>query len=486
MADLIVIIVYFLVILAVGLFARRMIRTEQDFVVAGRRLGPLLYGGTLCAVVLGGASTIGGVGLGYVYGLSGMWLVFAIGCGVMVLSICFAGTIRRLRVYTVGEMLELRYGAGARTLSGVIMALYTLLICVVSTIACGALLSASFGIGTVPAMILGGAVVLAYATAGGMWSVTLTDIVQFVITTVGIFLVVLPAAIMKAGGVTAMKAALPPSAFSLTAVGADAILAYFVTFSLGLLIGQDIWQRVGTARSARVARVAGAASALYCMGYAAAGAAIGMAGKVILPHVVSRDAVFSAVVHAVLPQGASGLVIAAALAAIMSTSSGALIASATVLREDVWPGAKAGVGGGEADMGTMRLHLLGLGGAAILCAALMRDVLAALTIAYAVLVGGLAVAILGGIVWRRANIQGAVVSIVVGSLTTLGTMAYLEDIYASLPILLGLGSSTAAFVCASLLFPACHPSIGARWHARLKGAEPNAGILQSSSGAQND
>ena len=49
-----------------------------DFLVAGRRLGPALYTGTMAAVVLGGASTVGGVGLGYKYGISGMWLVVAI------------------------------------------------------------------------------------------------------------------------------------------------------------------------------------------------------------------------------------------------------------------------------------------------------------------------------------------------------------------------------------------------------------------------
>jgi Na+(H+)/acetate symporter ActP len=64
----------------------------------------------MAAVVLRGASTIGGVGLGYEYGISGMWLVFAIGCGILLLSFGFATKINRLRVYTVIQMLELRYG----------------------------------------------------------------------------------------------------------------------------------------------------------------------------------------------------------------------------------------------------------------------------------------------------------------------------------------------------------------------------------------
>jgi solute:Na+ symporter, SSS family len=61
----------------------------------------------MAAVVLGGASTIGGVGLGYENGISGMWLVFAIGCGILLLSFGFATKINRLGVYTGSQMLEL-------------------------------------------------------------------------------------------------------------------------------------------------------------------------------------------------------------------------------------------------------------------------------------------------------------------------------------------------------------------------------------------
>ena len=134
MIDVVVIAVYFLAQIGIGWYAKSRVGDDEDFTVAGRRLGFWMYGGTLAAVVLGGASTVGGVGLGYAYGLSGMWLVVAIGCGVILVSAVFAARIRRLRIYTVGEMLELRYGADARLMTGLVMCAYTLLICVVSTL----------------------------------------------------------------------------------------------------------------------------------------------------------------------------------------------------------------------------------------------------------------------------------------------------------------------------------------------------------------
>ena len=76
-------------------------------------------------------------------------------------------------------MLELRYGPGSSVLSGVVMWGYTLMLSVTSTIAYATIFGALFDIGRVPAIILGGSVVIIYSTLGGMWSITLTDFVQF-------------------------------------------------------------------------------------------------------------------------------------------------------------------------------------------------------------------------------------------------------------------------------------------------------------------
>jgi len=85
----------------------------------------------------------------------------------------------------------------------------------------------------------------------------------------------------------------------------------------------------------QLARWAGAASGVYCLLYALAGAIIGMAAKVLLPALESRDDAFAQFVEMQLPPVLAGLVLAAALAAVMSTSSGALIATATVFSQDI-------------------------------------------------------------------------------------------------------------------------------------------------------
>jgi len=103
--DYLVMAIYVLLMAGLGWWGMRKVKSQDDFLVAGRRLGPALYLGTLSAVMLGGASTIGSVRLGYSYGISGLWLVFMLGLGIIVLSLVFSRQIAQLRVFTVTQIL---------------------------------------------------------------------------------------------------------------------------------------------------------------------------------------------------------------------------------------------------------------------------------------------------------------------------------------------------------------------------------------------
>jgi solute:Na+ symporter, SSS family len=468
--DVAIVVAYLVAMIAFGFWGKRRATTESDFLVAGRRLGPLLYAGTLSALVLGGASTIGGVGLGYEYGLSGMWLVVAIGTGVLLLSLLFAGRIQRLRVYTVSQMLELRYGPGSSVLSGVVMFGYTLMLTVTSTIAYATIFAALLDLPRVPSILVGGLVVVIYSALGGMWSITLTDFVQFLIQTVGIFLILLPVVLVEAGGF----AALPPEALSPTTIGGDTILTYFVIYTFGLLIGQDIWQRVFTARSPGVARWAGAAAGVYCLLYGVAGALVGMGASVLVPGLEERSDAFTAVVGATMPPVLAGLVLAAALAAVMSTASGSLIATATVFGQDIVRRLRGRTddsdGSEDEHVRGHRILVAAFGIVAIVIACLLQDVVAALTIAYDILVGGLLVPILGGLMWRRATIVGAVGAMAVGTVATLVTMAVVGDIEANEPIYVGLAAGLVVFVVGSLASRPTAPEVLTEWDRRSAGA----------------
>ncbi|MEV5355563.1 sodium:solute symporter [Streptomyces sp. NPDC052693] len=471
--DYLVIVVYLAGMLAMGWWGMRRARSKSEFLVAGRRLGPAMYSGTMAAIVLGGASTIGGVGLGYRYGLSGAWMVFTIGLGLLALSVFFSARIARLKVYTVSEMLDLRYGGGrAGVISGLVMWAYTLMLAVTSTIAYATIFDVLFDLDRTLAIVLGGSIVVAYSTLGGMWSITLTDMVQFVVKTVGVLLLLLPIAVVKAGGFGEMRAQLPTEYFDPLGIGGETIFTYVLIYTFGMLIGQDIWQRVFTARSDRTAKWGGTVAGTYCLAYALAGAVIGTAAKVLYPKLGSPDDAFATIVKDELPVGVRGLVLAAALAAVMSTSSGALIACATVANNDIWSRLRGRAAEGERDeVRGNRAFILLMGLAVIATAIAIDNVVEALTVAYNLLVGGLLVPILGGLVWRRGTVYGALSSVVVGGVAVVVLMAT-HGILANEPVYYGLLASLAAYVIVSLASPATDAAVLAAWRERLAGRSP--------------
>ena len=204
--NIAIVVLYLAAMLAFGWWGKSRTRNTSDYLVAGRRLGPLLYPGTMAAVVLGGASTVGGVGLGYRFGISGMWLVVAIGVGVLLLSLLFAPTVQRLRIFTVSQMLTLRYGSSYTRVSGIVMLAYTLMLSATSTGAYATIFVVLFGWDRATSIAVGGAIVLVYSTVGGMWSITLADMAQFIIKTLGIFFLMLPFALESAGGFAGLAA----------------------------------------------------------------------------------------------------------------------------------------------------------------------------------------------------------------------------------------------------------------------------------------
>ncbi|WP_328588377.1 sodium:solute symporter [Gulosibacter macacae] len=481
--DIVVIVLYILLMLGVGYWGYRRTKSHSDYLVAGRRLGTFMYASTLSALVLGGASLVGGIGLGYKWGISGAWLVTAIALGVLLLSALLAKRLTKLRIYTVSQMLDLRYGGRSAGFSGTVMFLYTFMLAVTSTLAYATVFHVLFGWETWVGILVGGVVVVLYSSLGGMWSITITDMAQFIVTTVGVFAVLLPMALINAGGYDAIVTRLGDSFASPFAIGGSTIVTYIVIYTLSLLIGQDIWQRVFTARTPAIAQRGGIGAGVYCLVFGIVGAIIGMAAHALLPDLEKPDQAFAAIVEATLPHGIRGLVLAAGLAAMMSTASGALIAASTVFTADLLPlmfrrfrgnavDAAAGTSAEDAGHGDefglrgFRGSMMVIGAAVVVTAMSLDSVVGALTIAYNILVGGLLVPIIGGIVWKRATRIGAYAAIIAGAVAVIVGMLIWGDL-ANEPIYVGLGASAIAFVIASLVSKPTPEAVMTEWRQRL-------------------
>jgi solute:Na+ symporter, SSS family len=445
--DVLVFILYALGMLVLGWFGMRRSKTQEDFLVAGRNLGPGMYMGTMAATVLGGASTIGTVRLGYVHGISGVWLCGTIGMGIILLNLFLAKPLVDLKIFTVTQVLERRYNPITRQVSAAIMFVYALMIGVVSTLGISTVMQVFFDLPFWTAVLLSGGLVVAYSTIGGMWALTLTDMVQFVIKTVGLMFLLLPICMYKIGGWDQLVAKLPASALNFTTLGVDTIITYILIYTFGVLIGQDIWQRVFTAKSPTVAKYAGSAAGVYCVIYGLATALIGMCAKILLPDLSDPNNAFASIIRFALPDGIRSLVITAAMAAMMSTASAGLLAASSTLTEDLLPRLR---GVKESDLRLNRICTLFSGIAVLGIALLVDDVLAALTLAYNLLVGGMLIPLIGAIFWKRATAAGATVSMALGATTAIGFMIK-DGIDANTPIYYSLAIALISYIVVSLL-----------------------------------
>lgn len=444
--DIAAIAIYGFGMLLLGWYGMRKATSTEDYLVAGRNLGPGMYMGTMAATVLGGASTIGTIRLGYEYGISGVWICAAMGSGILVLNFALAKHLLNLKLMTVNQVLEKRFNSFARRASAIIMFSYALMVCVVSFLAIGTVAEVIFELPSWVAILVGSVIVIIYSSIGGMWSLTLTDMVQFLIKTVGMIIVLLPVCWVNAGNWEGLQAKLPETYFSLSSLGWDKITTYFVIYFFGILIGQDIWQRVFTAKSVKVAKYAGVLAGLYCFLYGIAGAVIGMCAKVMFPDIENTSTVFATTVEQTLPAGLRGLVIAAALSAMMSTASAGLLASSTLLTEDLLPMLKKS---GRNSLMISKAMTLAVGLVACVIALCVTDVLDALAIAYNFLVGGMLIPLIGAIYWRRATTPGAVASMLSGFVTVM-LMMWLDGVDSNSAIYWSLAVSAVSMVVVSL------------------------------------
>ena len=421
--DYAIIAVYFIVIVAIGFIALRFTKTKEDYLVAGRRLSFPLFFGCMAALALGGGSTVGSAELGYRYGFGGVWLNVSIGCGLILAGLLITSKLSKLRALSVNEVVEGSYGPTARLFSTVLTLVYTVTLSVVQVIAIGTIINGVLGLDVTLSMIAGGGIVIAYTFAGGMWSVTMTDIVQFVVKTVGILILAPIFCLSAVGGWDALTSQLPADFLSVGNMGFDQSFAYVLLYVPGLIIGQDIWQRIFTAKSERVSKVGTICAGVYSIAYAFATVVIGMSVAVLMPAMADPQNAFVVGVTTFLPVGVRGLVLAAAMAATMSVSSGTILAASTIAYNDLYcrfapsrrglrapstetQGADEDAGGtsqrrGLSEVAVTRLFAALIGVVVMVCALAINDVLVGIDISYGYLSGCVFVPLVASFALKR-------------------------------------------------------------------------------------
>src|SRR3954471_24260263 len=205
--HLTLLITYSLVLMALGLWIGRRVRGTADFFVAGRSLGPGLIFSTMLAANIGGGSTVGATGLGYSGGLAAWWWVGSAALGSAILAFWIGPAIRREAaardLRTVGDFLEYRFGSSVRALIAALLWVGSLFILAGQLFAMGVILDTVANIPSWAGCLIGGVVITAYFTAGGLLTSAWVNMVQLTVKLAG-FAIAVPLVLDRVGGFAAL------------------------------------------------------------------------------------------------------------------------------------------------------------------------------------------------------------------------------------------------------------------------------------------
>lgn len=471
--DFVVIGLYFAILIGIGLWSVHRTKGRDDYLVAGRRLGFPLFFGCMAAMAVGGAVTIGGTGKGYSDGIAGIWVGGSLGMGLILLGMLVSSRISKLRALSINEVLERNYGTGSRIFGAVLTVIYTIALTVVQVVSMGEITAGIFNISLRWAMLLSGVVVVFYTFLGGMWSVTMTDIAQFVIKTLGIMILV-PIFVLsnpRIGGISGFFEKIPQSHWNLGAYGFSGTLYWVLLYVPGLVIGQDIWQRVFTARSPKIARRGTISAGVYAILYSLLSIMLGLSVYALGIKLDDPSMAFEAGISAFLPQGFVGLLLAAALAASMSVASGTILACSTVLYNDVFvrfirkqrsvanitPGSEEDADSAK-DAWINRAIVLFVGIVTILLSLVIGDIFKALDLAYAFLSGCVFVPVLFSFLLKKISPKAGFVSLALSAIAVSGAMIFgavsRQPDFAlggNWPIMIGMGTGLISYLLVTLI-----------------------------------
>ena len=420
--------VYFAVLIGIGV---RVARAERDgaksesFLAADRDMNLVQTTCSTAATDLGGAFSIAMGGLGFTLGISGSWLIAVSGLSILMVSFLMVPKVKRwsdrVKGLTTGDMFEARFDRRTGTLAALVIGIAWFAFVGGQIIAGGKLLQVTLEMDLTTAVVLAGGIILAYTALGGLKAVIYTDVFQMFVLVIGVLFIAVPIGLVEVGGVGALvehfeRSPETASLVDWTAVGWKQLLNWFFAIFPVWFISIAAMQRIVAARD-----VATAQRAFFLTGvpiewplFAVGSTVIGLIARMLIPDLPDPELATPTVIMELLPAGIAGIVIAAYIAAVMSSADSCLIGPVAIFTNDVYrkhlnPGAD------DAELVRVsRVATLVLGVLAIGIAYLVPNVLELILYAYTIGAAGIFFPMLGLLFWRRTTAVAAFWSMLAG------------------------------------------------------------------------
>ncbi len=420
--------VYFAILVWIGI---RVAREEKDggasesFLAADRNMNLVQSTSSTAATDLGGGFSIAMGGLGFTIGIAGSWLIAVSALSILMVSFLMVPKVKRwsdrVSGLTTGDMFEARFDRRTGTLAAIVVGIAWFTFVGGQIIAGGKLLQVTLDMDLTFAVVLAGGIILAYTALGGLKAVIYTDVFQMFVLMIGILFIAVPIGLWQVGGVSALVEHFEasPETASLVDWGSVTWLQltnwFFAIFPVWF-ISIAAMQRIVAARDEKTAR-----RAFFLTGvpiewplFAVGSTLIGLIARMLIPELDDPELATPTVIMQLLPAGIAGIVIAAYIAAVMSSADSCLIGPVAIFTNDIYK-KRLRPKATDADLVRVaRIATLVLGVLAIGTAYLIPNVLDLILYAYTFGAAGIFFPMLGLLFWRRTTAAGAFWSMLLG------------------------------------------------------------------------
>lgn len=447
---------YLCITLLIGWWASTKVKNTKDFVIAGRNLPMVVAASALFATWFGSETIMGASSQFVEHGLIGVIEdPFGAALCLILVGAFFARPLYKLNILTFNDFFKIRFSRRVEVVSAVFMVPSYFGWIAAQLVAMAIILKTLTGFPMIVGILLCTIVVVVYTYIGGMWAVSVTDSVQTVMILGGLLYLAI-VMLRQVGGFQEVLDYTPDGFFRiLPKPGFDHIVEYiaaWITIGLGSIPQQDIFQRVMSARSAKTAVQASYLSGFMYLTIGFIPLFIGLCGRILYPDIQDGDTQMVIPVM-VLQHGnllLQVLFFGALLSAILSTTSGAMLAPATVIGENlVRPWFKNIPD--KTLLLIMRLSVVFVAVCSATMAAYEGDIYHLVGQSSALSLVSLFVPLTAGLYWKRASDAGALSSVGLG----MAVWIYFEFVRPSaIPsLILGGLASLFAMIIVSWMFP---------------------------------
>ncbi|TMW71147.1 sodium:solute symporter family protein [Alteribacter natronophilus] len=409
---------YAVVMIGIGIFTSRKVSGSEDFVLAGKTLGPFVLMGTLLATWTGSGSISGGeTSMAFSYGIyPALLLMLPTLIGIIVLFV-IAPKIREYGKFTVAGILEAKYGTTSRNLASVIIVLAYVGIVSYQMQGLGFILNLTTGMAVETGTIIGAVMIIFLAMIGGLRSVSQTDAISGFLM-VGGLIIAVPTILIAAGGWEQITANVPEAHMSATGGLTALHLIGYLLPSLFLLLGdQNMYQRLASSKGDRSAKRGQIGWFVAMLVISPSIAFIAFASRSIFPDIDPGMALMATTL--VMPVAVSGLLLAAAASFIITTGNSFLLSAATNVTYDVYKNYINKDASDKRQLWMTRIFIVVLGALSFVIISYFPTVLSVQMYAYTVYGAGVTPAVLAVFFWKKVNAAGGISSMVAGVATTL-------------------------------------------------------------------